>query len=99
MQPLAPSTLTPTLLKQPHAQRGHGGFSPLVTRGRLTTEGRGFLSKETSLCKQAKVFFVENFLGNFEELGLVAAVSRRFTGAQALTVDDNDAGEAIPALE
>lgn len=41
---------------------------------------------------QVKALFVENFLGNFWELGLVAVVGQRFTDVQ-----DNDAGEAILA--
>lgn len=29
------------------------------------TEGQEFVSKETLLCRQVKVLFVENFLGHF----------------------------------
>lgn len=34
-------------------------------------KGQELVRKETSLCKQVKVLFVDNFLGNFSELGLV----------------------------
>lgn len=51
-------------------------------------EGQEFISKE-----QVKVFFIENFLGNFWELCLEAV----FGGWRFTDVQDNDAGEATAA--